>query len=284
VRQKDDLIRPSGEVHSITPQDHAEEARSAIFTKLQSTPGQQTHDALIRFSKLEGFAIEPAWLIALAKRRAETDACLPAWTPEQVLLFEKDHVLPPAPSHRPRIYVEGESDRLVLERALQVFFPSAADAVILETKREGGGHRYVIDMLESWRAQHKHHSYLPKAAGIVDGDAAKERKEFNSNPDNTKSAKCFKYGNSHSLQGALAAGFKVPATLEALYPYAIWVAGHTEGHLKPRSGSTVFPSHLIDRILVGEISAKDVLDDAWALLVTHDFDGRKKIPVASKLC
>jgi predicted regulator of Ras-like GTPase activity (Roadblock/LC7/MglB family) len=41
----------------------------------------------------------------------------------------------------PRIFVEGESDRLILTRALELFFPIAIDQVRFETKRDGAGHR-----------------------------------------------------------------------------------------------------------------------------------------------
>lgn len=45
------------------------------------------------------------------------------------------------------IFVEGESDRIILARALGLFFPEAVGSVRFATKRAGAGHTYVIDML-----------------------------------------------------------------------------------------------------------------------------------------
>lgn len=183
----------------------------------------------------------------------------------------------------PRIFVEGESDRVVLSRALGLFFPDAVNQVRFETKREGAGHRYVIDMLVGWRSQHKHHPERPKAVGIVDGDAAHERAEFNRQPDNVKSAKCFVYSPSPPLVAARAAHFGVHATLETLYPEEVWTRARDRGHLEPRQVVKVCPSDLANRIILGEARLEDELDPAWAYLVTHDFASGHKIPTAERL-
>ena len=183
-----------------------------------------------------------------------------------------------------RIFVEGESDRLVLDRALALFFPQINGQVRFETKRDGGGHGYVIDMLIGWRAQHKHHPDRPKAVGIVDGDAGAEKKAFNTQPDNVRSAKCLCYPNSAPVRSALAAGFRVPATLETLYPRAVWQRAFTRGHLVNRDPSGVFPRDLVNLIIRGEARAGDALDGNWSVLVTHDFAGDRKIRTARRLC
>lgn len=121
-----------------------------------------------------------------------------------------------------RIFVEGESDRIVLARALELFFPAAIGQVRFETKRDGAGHGYVIDTLIGWRSQHKHHPERPKAVGIVDGDAGQARGDFNKQPDNVKSAKCFVYPAPANLRAARATHFVIHASLETLYPREVW--------------------------------------------------------------
>jgi energy-coupling factor transporter ATP-binding protein EcfA2 len=184
----------------------------------------------------------------------------------------------------PRIFVEGESDRLVLSRALELFFPEAAGRVRFETKRDGAGHNYVIDMLNGWRSQHKHHPERPKAAGIVDGDASEARAAFNREAANVLSAKCFNYPNPQTLHAALAAGFKVPATLEALYPQGFWTQARLRGHLIRRDLLKVFPPDLSRRIIAGEADAREGLAEEWAIFAEHDFAPERKIPAARRVC
>ncbi len=184
----------------------------------------------------------------------------------------------------PLIFVEGESDRLILARALQLFFPAAVGQVRFETKRDGAGHSYVIDMLSGWRSQHKHHPERPKAVGIIDGDAAAEKNAFNVQPDNIKSAKCFVYPTPAVLRAPLHAGFRIFATLETLYPITVWQDALGRNHLAPRSPQKVYPSSLVDRILLGEVALKEGLDPAWAIFVTHDVDNDHKIGTAQRLC
>jgi energy-coupling factor transporter ATP-binding protein EcfA2 len=183
-----------------------------------------------------------------------------------------------------RIFVEGESDKIVLERALALFFPQAVDQICFETKRDGAGHSYVIDMLTGWRSQHKHHPGRPRAAGIVDGDAASARNDFNRQGGNVASAKCFAYPVPALLRPALAAGFKVPATLEILYPREIWEDALRRGHLEPRDPLSVYPTDLSRQILLGEADAHEALNEQWAIFVEHDFAPTRKIAVARRIC
>ena len=184
----------------------------------------------------------------------------------------------------PRIFVEGESDRLVLARALQLFFPAAVEQVRFETKREGAGHTYVIDMLVGWRSQHKHHPQRPKAVGIVDGDAAQEKVDFNAQPDNVKSAKCFVYPALANVRAAKAAHFNVHATLETLYPVAVWTDARAKNRLEKRNLGKVCHPDLVSRILLGETTFEEQLHDDWAYLVRDDFKPDHKITTAQRVC
>ncbi len=205
---------------------------------------------------------------------------------EQVRMTEiaRAEALRLAETNRPRIFVEGESDRLVLKRAMELFFPNVADKVLFETKRSGGGHKYVIDMLLGWRAHHKHHAHNPKAVGIVDSDASLEKIDFNSQPDNIKSAKCFLFPAPASLRGALTAGFRVPITLEALYPANIWQNASRRGKLALRDQTKVCPPHLINNIIAGRITLEESLNAEWAIFVLNEFISQEKIPTANWIC
>ncbi|AMK20489.1 MULTISPECIES: ATP-dependent nuclease [Sphingobium] len=184
----------------------------------------------------------------------------------------------------PRIFVEGESDRLILARALQLYFPTAVGQVRFETKRDGAGHTYVIDMLLGWRSQHKHHPERPKAVGIVDGDASQEKADFNAQPDNVKSAKCFVYPVPANLRAAKAAHFNVHASLETLYPVAVWTDAGAKNRLAKRDPGKVCHPDLVNRILLGETTFEEQLHLDWAYLVRHDFKPDHKITTAQRIC
>lgn len=184
----------------------------------------------------------------------------------------------------PRIFVEGESDRLILARALELFFPLAINLVRFETKRDGAGHSYVIDMLVGWRSQHKHHPDRPKAVGIVDGDAGQAKIDFNKHPDNVKSAKCLVYPAPANLRAARAAHFDVYASLETLYPQEVWADASARERLSRRDPGKICHADLISRIILGETTLEAQLDPEWAYLVRDDFKAEYKIPTAETLC
>ncbi|MBY5401046.1 ATP-dependent nuclease [Rhizobium leguminosarum] len=184
----------------------------------------------------------------------------------------------------PKIFVEGESDKLILERATRLFFPDIADQVSFATKRHGAGHSYVIDMLSGWRAHHKHHPDRPKAVGILDRDAVGERDEFNKQPDNTKSAKCFCFPNPALLHEPLRRGFKIPVTLESLYPEPIWRDSLARGHLEKRDPVKTYPPQVTAQIIFEEIKAGEVLQEPWDIFVSYQFENDHKVSTARRIC
>jgi len=184
-----------------------------------------------------------------------------------------------AKENRPKIFVEGESDRIILKRCAKIFHPELADAVDFETKLAGGGHGYVIDMLNGWRSYHKHHTDGPKAAGLLDWDAASDRNEWNGAAGNTASAKCFCYPKPEHAIAAIKAGFRLPVTLEILYPAHVWEWAAKAGHLVDRERGRVFPVELVEKVLRGEAGDYQV-DEQYKIYVTKAFDNDNKIKAA----
>ena len=182
-----------------------------------------------------------------------------------------------------RVFVEGESDKIILQRAIEIFFPNKKELVKIETKESGAGHSYVIDMLVGWRSHHKHHPHLPRAAGIVDSDASKYKNEFNQQPENIRSAKCFSYPQPQGFHPFLHKGFKIPVTLESLYPKEIWLEALNKGSLAPRDKSQVYPRDLINQIVNGEANLSDEIDKAWEIYVNYDLSNDSKIKTARAL-
>lgn len=68
------------------------------------------------------------------------------------------------------IYVEGSSDKIVLEKAICIFLPERKDTIEVITKEFGAGTHYVGDMLKAYFHMHKHHQDKFRCAGIMDAD------------------------------------------------------------------------------------------------------------------
>ena len=188
-------------------------------------------------------------------------------------------------SDRYKVFVEGESDKLIIKRALKLFAPDEFSNIDVETKVSGAGYSYVADMLIAWRSLHKHYPSKPKAAGVVDGDAMaiQVQKSWNKVSDNVLSAKCFRYEKPAHLHELLGAGFKVPVTLETLYPLHIWNYAEKNGHLTKRSLKDVLPEGLIEKCLQGGGQIDDDLDPDWDKYVLYDFSRDAKIVIAKAI-
>ena len=186
-----------------------------------------------------------------------------------------------AQANRRKIFVEGDSDKLIIEKALTVFAGEKAAEIDVETKI-GAGINYVVDMLQSWRSRAKHHAELPKAAGLLDLDpeAKTALKRWNEVPENIKSAKCFKLPTPPHLIPVLQAGFRVPIVLESLYDKDAWDWADDRGHLKARNIPNVISNELNNQIVNAETTLEDHLHQDWAIFVKKEFEQVGKGPMA----
>ena len=202
------------------------------------------------------------------RMRAETEARVEA---EQL-----------AAAGRRKLFVEGPPDKLIIERALQVFAPDKAPHIDVETKDSGGGCNYVIDMLKVWRGNAKHNSNMPKAAGLIDKDKGTEKalSSLNGEPGQTKSAKCFTLSTPPHLQPALQAGFKVPIVLESMYDRKTWKWAEEHHRLKQRILADIIPKELNQHIIDDKDKLCNHLDDAWSIFVLKEFSQAGKLPMA----
>jgi hypothetical protein len=96
VRPSEDIKRPNGELYSPDVRDEAQDARHMIFDRLLKIPGEATHAALKRLEQIPDFPIRADRMRIHALRRAQADAELPPWAPEDVVTFE--HTFDRAPT------------------------------------------------------------------------------------------------------------------------------------------------------------------------------------------
>ncbi|MGE4314242.1 MAG: hypothetical protein AB7E85_08240 [Pseudobdellovibrionaceae bacterium] len=179
-----------------------------------------------------------------------------------------------------RIFVEGESDRIILGALLKTFKQSHFDSLLIETKTSGAGHAYVIDMLHHWRRRHKHHQNEAKAIGIVDEDAAGEKKQWNQEPNNTNSAKCFIWPKPQSFIDLDRTILNASLSLETLYPKDIWVHAEENEWLEEIKPLGYLKEDYLNKIVEEEKRKGDFITDTTPLFVTHNVRSDKKISLA----
>jgi hypothetical protein len=92
-------IRPEADAYhegSFSPntRDHAENARNSVLSALLERPGGDAYRAMRRVAEDPTFALRASRFRELARGKAERDAELLAWTPKEVLTFERQRTAP----------------------------------------------------------------------------------------------------------------------------------------------------------------------------------------------
>ncbi len=87
--------RPAGVVYRMDENDHADRARSAVFSRFAKTPGATTYQALLRLQSDPNCPIPSARLRGLAEDRAIQDSESAPWAPSEALAFEQHHETAP---------------------------------------------------------------------------------------------------------------------------------------------------------------------------------------------
>lgn len=182
---------------------------------------------------------------------------------------------------RRKLFVEGPSDKLIIEKALKVFASDKASEIDVETNENGGGHNYVMDMLNGWRSWLPHYPKLPRAAGIVDQDARCVANNWNKLCQNPRHPKCFLLPVPRHIQPALHASFRIPVVLETLYDKAAWEEAEQKGYLTDRSDlSAVTPCDLSNLMMNTKENLDNYLEDDWGIFVKKVFRNNKKVQMA----
>ncbi|QYY37129.1 AAA family ATPase [Ruficoccus sp. ZRK36] len=137
---------------------------------------------------------------------------------------------------KPTVFVEGPSDKALLEIAIKLFFSWAKDQLRIECSQEnGGGHTWVSERIIAWG--HMRSKY--KAIGLFDrdADAIESRKEATG---------VLKHRNGHNtsyvhiepndyLKPILAKKINVPYSVDELFREVDWDHAEQQGWLVERS-------------------------------------------------
>jgi hypothetical protein len=80
--------------YSPNTRDHAESARNTILGAILDRPGADAYHALRRVADDAAFALAASRFRELARGKAERDVELSAWTPKEVMAFERERTAP----------------------------------------------------------------------------------------------------------------------------------------------------------------------------------------------
>jgi predicted ATPase len=138
--------------------------------------------------------------------------------------------------NHPTVFVEGPTDKTILQAILRRFFPICGEARIVCATQSGGGHAWVKDSLIAW-----HHRRGPKrAVGLFDGDAAAQESldEFveivESRTKGTHRALQLRLKPAGVSLDIVKAKLKVPVAIEEVCPRECWAKANAEGWLEAR--------------------------------------------------
>lgn len=99
IRAEDDIDRAGKGVYSPGLRDDAQDGRNALFNQLSEIPGKEAYVALIELAREHPNEKHRPWMARLAYRRAEQDADLEPWSPQQVRVYDQYQVRTPT-THR----------------------------------------------------------------------------------------------------------------------------------------------------------------------------------------
>ncbi len=89
IRRSEDIDHGDGEAYAVTLRDRAQHSRDAIFNFLNGTGGKEAYLAMTDIASREVDVDVRRWIAYRAHQRAEQDADMSAWTPEQVREFHE---------------------------------------------------------------------------------------------------------------------------------------------------------------------------------------------------
>jgi hypothetical protein len=87
IKADDDLRREGGGSFTVTVRDDAQRSRDRLFSLLSEIPGGEAYTALVELAESHTIISDRSWMAATAYRRAEQDADLEKWVPQQIHEF-----------------------------------------------------------------------------------------------------------------------------------------------------------------------------------------------------
>ncbi|MGR3610281.1 MAG: ATP-dependent nuclease [Sulfitobacter sp.] len=172
----------------------------------------------------------------------------------------------------PTLYVEGESDYIVVNAILNAMNVDPDSPVKIERPPQRAGANYVANMLRAWEFKTKHEpGNRIRSVGFVDCDfeGCKALGRFSNEfpgKKNPKHVKLLKLPKSSTVSQAHACGLQFANCLEELFPSAWWSHADAQGWLGDRDPKDLFSLEALNKALDEGISKSGLYDgEDWEL-------------------
>ncbi|WP_370159785.1 ATP-dependent nuclease [Limimaricola soesokkakensis] len=173
----------------------------------------------------------------------------------------------------PTIYVEGESDYIVLRALIAAMKISEQTPVSISRPPQRAGANYVTNMLRAWEFKTKHlDGKRHRAIGFVDFDDEGRRAsaQFYEEIKRPKHVKLLMLPASEIVTRAYSLGLQFPNCLEELFPPAWWRHANDQGWLEKRDNDAILSHKALLEIANGETTRDELyIGEDWELHTTH---------------
>ena len=138
---------------------------------------------------------------------------------------------------KPTLFVEGKTDKKVIEKALGVFFNECTNKINVHLG-DGGSKNAAMNFGKAWSLLQKQQREQVRGAVLIDQDlprAKKNNEQLNNEQLNEEHVKLFKWGKNSQTTCLIELNkkkFIVPFDLEAFYSDEIWLKADKRGWLE----------------------------------------------------
>ncbi len=212
---------------------------------------------------------------------------------QEIDQLKKDHFF-----DKPTIIVEGVTDKIIIEKAIKIFFPDCLKKINIKSpndRESGGGAQFVRNHLLIWDKWYNHNrdKKIHKACGVFDDDAegVKEKEIFeNQKSKENNFAQAIKYETKFvdtHFQALLQSPIKaiIPKILENLYSPDVWQIAKEKDWLQERKNQLeLVPQEIQNEVATSDKTIADLCDkDELSIYITHEFKGFKKKDMAKHI-
>ncbi len=184
---------------------------------------------------------------------------------------------------KPTVFVEGKSDKIILDKAFELFAGHIASKASIETEHRAGS-EYVKNQLSGWK-QIFHNiptSEKKRAYGVFDRDDAGRKAVLSLEQEPRKKAKVtIKYATlpspSHLKNLYDTEGMNIPIVLESFYPKSVWEHATKEEWLDKIDPPGFFEYF---RVLQNKSCIQAMLGNDYHPTIDHDFKSEFKVKAA----
>jgi energy-coupling factor transporter ATP-binding protein EcfA2 len=209
---------------------------TSFISKLDETAGSQAQKILSSDCELdERMGVMPI----VAPHMAEAMASLAAADSQRADMLQK---IADLAANTPTIYVEGQSDHIVMTALITAMNISEGTPISVEAPPQRAGANYVANMLRAWEFKTKHlDGERYRAIGFVDCDDEGDRafNQFDKDLKRPKYVTLLKLPSSDLVTEAHSLGLQFSNCLEELFPQAWWAHARDQGWLAARDRDTI---------------------------------------------